>query len=87
MLPSAIIGRHLTDLDTPALCIDLEKFEANVQAMAAAHQQAGKNWRPHAKCHKSPAIAHQLIRRGRSGSRWPRSRKLRSTSRRASRMC
>lgn len=67
MIPSAIIGRHLTDLDTPALCIDLETFEANIQSMAVAHQRAGKYWRPHAKCHKSPAIGHQLVRAGAMG--------------------
>lgn len=67
MLPSSVIGRHHIDLDTPALCIDLERFEANILAMATAHQQAGKTWRPHAKCHKSPAIAHQLIRAGAIG--------------------
>ena len=64
MIPSAVIGRHLTELDTPALCIDLERMEGNIRAMAGTHAQAGKHWRPHAKCHKSPAIAHQQIRAG-----------------------
>lgn len=64
---AAVVGRHYTELDTPALCIDLDQLEANIRSMATAHQQAGKNWRPHAKCHKSPAIAHQLVRAGALG--------------------
>ena len=67
MIPSAVIGRHLTELDTPALCIDLDRMEGNIRAMAATHKAAGKNWRPHAKCHKSPAIAHLQIRAGAIG--------------------
>ncbi len=67
MIPSAVIGRHLAELDTPALCIDLDRMEGNIRAMAATHQQAGKQWRPHAKCHKSPAIAHQQMRAGAIG--------------------
>lgn len=67
MIPSAVIGRHLAELDTPALCIELDRMEANIRAMAGAHAQAGKSWRPHAKCHKSPAIAHQQLRVGAIG--------------------
>lgn len=67
MIPSAVIGRYLSELDTPALCIDLDRMEANIQAMAATHKQAGKQWRPHAKCHKSPAVAHQQIAAGAIG--------------------
>jgi len=67
MIPSAVIGRHLSELDTPALCIDLDRMERNVRAMAAAHKAAGKNWRPHAKCHKSPAVAHKQIAAGAIG--------------------
>ncbi len=67
MLPSAVIGRHISELDTPALCIDLDHMDANIQAMVATHRAAGKNWRPHAKCHKSPAIAHRLVAAGAIG--------------------
>ena len=67
MIPSAVIGRHLSELDTPALCIDLDRMEENIQAMATAHKQGGKQWRPHAKCHKSPAVAHQQIAAGAIG--------------------
>ena len=57
----------MADLDTPALCIDLDRMEANIRAMAATHARAGKQWRPHAKCHKSPAVAHQQLRAGAIG--------------------
>lgn len=67
MIPSAVIGRHLSELDTPALCIDLDRMEANIHVMASAHQRSSKHWRPHAKCHKSPAVAHQQIRAGAIG--------------------
>ncbi|RLS59298.1 MAG: DSD1 family PLP-dependent enzyme [Planctomycetota bacterium] len=67
MLPSAVIGRSVSELDTPSLCIDLDQLEANIAAMAATHRRAEKHWRPHAKCHKSPAIAHQLIAAGARG--------------------
>ncbi len=42
-------------------------MDANIRAMAAPHAKAGKQWRPHAKCHKSPAIAHQQLRAGAIG--------------------
>ncbi|MFG0335946.1 MAG: DSD1 family PLP-dependent enzyme [Maioricimonas sp. JB049] len=61
------IGRPLAELDTPALCIDLDVFEANVAAMAGYIADCGKQWRPHAKCHKSPAIAHRLLQAGAIG--------------------
>ena len=57
-------GDRKTDLETPSLCLDLVRFEANVQHFASAIRSAGKNWRPHASCHKSPDIASYLIRHG-----------------------
>ncbi len=51
------IGTELRDIDTPALCIDLNAMEANIQRMARWMSERGKDWRPHEKCHKTPAIA------------------------------
>jgi D-serine deaminase-like pyridoxal phosphate-dependent protein len=62
-----LIGRPKSELDTPALCLDLDLFEANVERAAAFLKSQGKQWRPHAKCHKSPVIAHRLLRAGAIG--------------------
>ncbi len=49
------------DLDTPALCLELDKFERNIQTMQAAMKKFGIESRPHAKTHKCAAIAkHQM---------------------------
>ena len=49
------------DLDTPALCVDLDTLEKNVQTMQAAMKTFGIASRPHAKTHKCAAIAkHQM---------------------------
>jgi D-serine deaminase-like pyridoxal phosphate-dependent protein len=45
------------ELDTPALCIDLPALERNIAAMAAHARAVGVQLRPHAKTHKSVAIA------------------------------
>lgn len=61
------IGCDLKDLDTPALCIDLDAMEANIQRMAGWITERGKQWRPHQKCHKTPAIAWKEIDAGAIG--------------------
>src|SRR5215218_10365078 len=40
------------DLPTPALLVDLDRFESNLQKMQAAVAKSGKQLRPHAKAHK-----------------------------------
>ena len=55
------------DLDTPALCIDLDAFEANVKDVVTACRRQGISWRPHAKCHKSVDVARRLIEAGAIG--------------------
>lgn len=62
-----MLGRHQSDLDTPALCIDLDVMEANMQAMADLLRERNKQWRPHVKCHKLPVIAHRELRLGAIG--------------------
>lgn len=61
------IGLSLDQLDTPALLLDLDAFEHNVRTMSAEIRGSGKQWRPHAKAFKSPAIAQALIRAGAIG--------------------
>lgn len=50
-------GDPLDDIDTPALVLDLDVFEANLLAVQQAVTGAGLSLRPHAKAHKVPEIA------------------------------
>jgi len=54
-----LIGRQGSrrDLNTPALVVDLDALERNIAAMAAFAKASGLTLRPHAKTHKSAAIA------------------------------
>jgi D-serine deaminase-like pyridoxal phosphate-dependent protein len=61
------LGTPKDELDTPALCIDLDALEANVRQAAELCRQHGVQWRPHAKCHKSPDVARRLIEAGAIG--------------------
>ena len=64
---TTIVGRPVGELDTPALILDLDAFEHNLAAMAADITGRGVAWRPHAKAHKSPAVAHRQIAAGAIG--------------------
>ena len=66
-LPPATPGMPLGDVDTPALLIDLDAFERNLQTMAAAVAKAGVRLRPHAKTHKSPVIGLKQMALGAVG--------------------
>jgi D-serine deaminase-like pyridoxal phosphate-dependent protein len=67
MKPPASVGMRLAEVDTPALLIDLDAFEGNLQRMAAFARKAGIRMRPHAKTHKSPDIAKRQIALGAVG--------------------
>ena len=54
----------VSDLDTPAFVIDLDRLERNLDAMAQLTRQAGVKLRPHVKTHKSPLIARWQLDRG-----------------------
>ena len=55
------------EVDTPALILDLDAFEANLDAMAARLAPTGAKLRAHAKTHKSPVIARLQMARGAVG--------------------
>lgn len=63
----SLIGKSVDDLDTPALCVDLDAMESNIRELAAACRQNGVAWRPHAKCHKSVDVGRKLIAAGAIG--------------------
>ncbi len=65
--PPARVGMAEHEIDTPALVIDLEAFEANLDVMAGIISGAGVKLRAHAKTHKSPVIAHLQMARGAVG--------------------
>jgi D-serine deaminase-like pyridoxal phosphate-dependent protein len=65
--PPAEIGMPLHEVDTPALLVDLDAFERNLQRLAQHAARAGVALRPHAKTHKSPAIALRQIASGAVG--------------------
>jgi 3-hydroxy-D-aspartate aldolase len=67
MLPPAYPGMPLSEVDTPALLLDLDAFERNLKRMANAVSAAGVRLRPHAKTHKSPIIALKQIALGAVG--------------------
>jgi D-serine deaminase-like pyridoxal phosphate-dependent protein len=60
-------GDSVEDVDTPALVVDLDVFERNLDLMANAVRGGGVALRPHAKSHKCPDIAHAQIERGAVG--------------------
>lgn len=65
--PPAQPGMRLDQVDTPALIIDLDALEANLDAMAAALAPSGARLRAHAKTHKSAVIAQMQMARGAVG--------------------
>lgn len=66
-MESTLIGTSKWDLDTPALCVDLDVFERNIATMqtklAAMHVAS----RPHAKSHRCPAVARRQLAAGSIG--------------------
>jgi D-serine deaminase-like pyridoxal phosphate-dependent protein len=65
--PAAAVGDPVDRIDTPALVIDLDAMERNLAAMAAFARAHGVALRPHAKMHKSAAIAGLQLRAGAVG--------------------
>jgi D-serine deaminase-like pyridoxal phosphate-dependent protein len=66
--PPAVPGMREDEIDTPALVIDLDAFEFNLDTMAALLAPTGVKLRAHAKTHKSPVIAKLQIARGAVGN-------------------
>ncbi len=69
-LPAALaqlVGRGVAAIDTPALVIDLDAMERNLARMAAFAQRHQVRLRPHAKMHKSAALAQLQIQAGAGG--------------------
>src|SRR6185295_6585004 len=53
----ATVGMSLSEVDTPALLLDLDAFERNLDRLNASLAGTNVKVRPHAKSHKCPHIA------------------------------
>lgn len=60
-------GDPVAAIDTPALVLDLDAFERNLERMAAALRGTGVRLRAHGKAHKCPEIARRQIAHGAVG--------------------
>jgi len=65
--PPAEIGAPIAEIETPALVVDLDALERNIAKMGAYARARGLALRPHAKTHKSRAIAELQSKAGASG--------------------
>ncbi|MCG6204229.1 DSD1 family PLP-dependent enzyme [Rhodopseudomonas sp. HC1] len=64
---SAIVCEVLRHVPTPALVVDSDALQANIDAMAAQARDAGVLLRPHAKTHKTVEIARRQLAAGARG--------------------
>ncbi len=58
---------HIYELDTPAVVIDLDVLEKNIEEMAVHCRGLGITLRGHTKSHKSPEIAKMQVSAGSQG--------------------
>src|SRR5688572_21771563 len=64
---TTFVGKPVAELDTPALLVDVDAMDRNIAHIAGTLRELGVAWRPHAKGHKCPAIAHRQIAAGAIG--------------------
>ena len=65
--PNLVLGDPVDRIETPALILDLDVFEANLQAMADFAKAHDVRLRPHGKTHKSATIGKLQMARGAVG--------------------
>ncbi len=58
---------HVSEIDTPALVVDLDIMERNLRRVAEYTQAHGLRLRPHTKTHKSPRIGRRQLESGAAG--------------------
>ena len=61
------IGKSKWDLDSPALCVDLDKMDQNIKKVHSRLKDTPVKVRPHIKTHKCPAIAKMQVAAGAVG--------------------
>jgi D-serine deaminase-like pyridoxal phosphate-dependent protein len=62
-----LVGQPVSAIDTPALVVDLDAMQRNLSRMADFARKHDIRWRPHAKMHKSSAIAKLQLQAGAIG--------------------
>lgn len=62
-----VVGELRSNVPTPALCLDLSRFESNLAEIVRIVKASGKRWRPHVSCHRSPSIAQIQLAQGATG--------------------
>ncbi len=60
-------GKLVTDLETPALLIDLDVMERNLERVAGYTREHSLRLRPHTKTHKIPALGRKQVELGAAG--------------------
>jgi D-serine deaminase-like pyridoxal phosphate-dependent protein len=58
---------HSRELSTPALTIDLDTLDRNLNRMASSCREQGVGLRPHTKAHKTPEVGRMQLDRGAVG--------------------
>lgn len=58
---------HISELDTPAILIDLDVMEANLARVANYAREHGLRLRPHTKTHKIPDLGRKQMELGAAG--------------------
>ena len=61
------VGRSVEEIETPALLLDLDKFQWNIDKMFRFAKEKGINVRPHAKTFKAATICSKLLEAGAIG--------------------
>jgi D-serine deaminase-like pyridoxal phosphate-dependent protein len=61
------VGIPVAEIETPALLVDVDLLERNIERMSRWAAKMGISLRPHSKTHKCPTIAHKQIRAGAIG--------------------
>ena len=65
---SSLVGQPKEALDTPALMVDLDVLQRNIDRMATTIIRDAKvGWRPHTKAMKTPALANLCLEAGAHG--------------------
>ena len=62
-----LVGQPVAAIDTPALVLDLDAMQRNLVRMADFARKHDIRWRPHAKRHKSSALARLQMQAGAVG--------------------
>jgi D-serine deaminase-like pyridoxal phosphate-dependent protein len=64
---AALVGQGVAAIDTPALVVDLDAMTRNLARLAEFAKKHDMRWRPHAKMHKSAALAKLQVQAGAVG--------------------